>query len=133
DHGVFSERTWRVADLDAKRELMLSGFGWGQMPLHRVESDLREGRLIRLTLSGIPGVGPRLRLYAMHRKADPPGPAARWLLERLTSGEGEGASVPGAPSRRFFLRDDALLFQPPLLGAAARLGGLSLPRRRERA
>lgn len=85
DHGVFSERTWRVADLDAKRELMLSGFGWGQMPLHRVESDLREGRLIRLTLSGIPGVGPRLRLYAMHRKADPPGPAARWLLERLTS------------------------------------------------
>lgn len=86
DHGVFSARTWRVADLDAKRELMLSGFGWGHLPLHRIERDLRDGRLVRLTLTDLPGAAPRVGLHAMHRKAEPPGPAARWLLERLMSG-----------------------------------------------
>lgn len=83
DHGVYSARTWRVADLDAKRELMLSGFGWGQMPNHRVEHDLATGRLVRLTLRDVPASSYHVPLHAMHRKADPPGPAGRWLLDRL--------------------------------------------------
>lgn len=83
DHGVFSAHSWRVADLDSKRELMLAGFGWGQLPLHRVEADLEAGRLVRLPLRDVPDASRRVPLVAMHRKADPPGPAGRWLLERL--------------------------------------------------
>jgi DNA-binding transcriptional LysR family regulator len=83
DHGVYSERTWRVADLDAKREMILAGFGWGQMPLHRVEHDLEAGRLLRLTLAEVDPASFRVALSAIHRVADPPGPAGRWLLERL--------------------------------------------------
>ncbi len=83
DHGVFSARTWRVADLDAKRELMLSGFGWGQMPAHRIQRDLEEGKLVRLMLRDVPGSAVHVPLCAMHRKAEPPGPAGRWLISRL--------------------------------------------------
>lgn len=83
DRGVLSDRTWRVADLDAKREMILAGFGWGSMPKHRVCSDLEAGRLVALTLRGADPSGSRVPLYALHRVADPPGPAGRWLLERL--------------------------------------------------
>jgi DNA-binding transcriptional LysR family regulator len=84
DRGVFSERSWRVADLDSKREMILAGFGWGLMPLHRVEEDLTHRRLVRLQLRAVEAMpGYYVALHAMHRAADPPGPAARWLLERL--------------------------------------------------
>ncbi len=82
DHGVYSERTWRVADLDSKREMILAGFGWGQMPLHRVQADIEAGRLVRLT-TGVTPDEVRIPLVALHRVADPPGPAGRWLLTRL--------------------------------------------------
>jgi DNA-binding transcriptional LysR family regulator len=86
DRGVFSERSWRVADLDSKREMILAGFGWGLMPLHRVEEDLEHGRLVRLRLRAVEALpGYRVPLHVMHRAAEPPGPAARWLLERLSS------------------------------------------------
>ena len=83
DYGVLSPQTWRVADLSAKRELMLAGFGWGQMPLHWIEEYLRAGRLVRLDVEGLDGV---VRMVAVARTADPPGPAGAWLLERLRVG-----------------------------------------------
>lgn len=84
DRGVFSDRTWRVADLDSKREMILAGFGWGSMPLHRVAADLEAGRLAALTLRGVDPSAYVVPLHALHRVADPPGPAGRWLLERLS-------------------------------------------------
>lgn len=83
DHGVHSARTWRVADLEAKRDFILAGFGWGKMPAHRVAADLEAGRLVRLVLPDLPASEYHVPLYAMHRAAEPPGPAGRWLLERL--------------------------------------------------
>lgn len=83
DRGVFSDRTWRVADLDAKREMILAGFGWGSMPRHRVAADLEAGALAPMTLRGVDPSEGRVVLYAIHRAAEPPGPAGRWLLERL--------------------------------------------------
>ncbi|MGF1467673.1 MAG: LysR family transcriptional regulator [Sandaracinaceae bacterium] len=83
DRGVLSPRTWRVADVGSKRELLLAGLGWGNMPLQRVADDLRQGRLIRLQVQGF-GAGERLvPLFAVHRTSEPPGPAGTWLLERL--------------------------------------------------
>jgi len=39
DYGVLSSRTWRLADLGAKRSMLLAGVGWGNMPAHLVEDD----------------------------------------------------------------------------------------------
>ncbi|HJL19850.1 MAG TPA: LysR family transcriptional regulator [Sandaracinaceae bacterium LLY-WYZ-13_1] len=84
DHGVLSERTWRVADMGTKRGLLLGGFGWGNMPIHQVRDALEAGELARLTLDG---VGPqRVALVAIARTAEPPGPAGSWLLEQLAAG-----------------------------------------------
>jgi DNA-binding transcriptional LysR family regulator len=83
DRNVWSERTWRIADLDAKRELILSGFGWGFMPVHRIEEDIAAGRLKRLELGDVGASAFEVQLDAIYRTADPPGPAGRWLLDRL--------------------------------------------------
>lgn len=44
--------TWTVGDFSTKRELLISGFGWGFMPRHMVEEDLEEGRLIHFEMEG---------------------------------------------------------------------------------
>jgi DNA-binding transcriptional LysR family regulator len=39
EFGVMAPSTWRLADLFAKRALLLNGLGWGGMPRHAVEPD----------------------------------------------------------------------------------------------
>ncbi len=59
------------------------GSGLGGMPLDVVEADLAAGRLIRLTIDE-PGQNNHvLTLTAVYPAATPPGPAGRWLIERL--------------------------------------------------
>jgi DNA-binding transcriptional LysR family regulator len=81
--GVLNETVWRLADLGTKHDLLLAGFGWGNMPLHMVTADLAEGRLRRLEFAEQPGGPGHLQLAEVFRRADPPGPAGRWLIERL--------------------------------------------------
>jgi DNA-binding transcriptional LysR family regulator len=83
--GVFSERVWRVLDLTTKLALLRAGLGWGGMPRHLIEDDLKRKRLVKLHLQE---VGERefvATLMAIHRAAETPGPAACWLLKRLTA------------------------------------------------
>ncbi|HEY8042335.1 MAG TPA: LysR family transcriptional regulator [Polyangiaceae bacterium] len=81
--GVFSDRTWRVLDLGAKHALLLAGLGWGGMPMHAVSADLARKRLVRLHLEEAPAPSYEAVLFVMNRTAEPPGPAGRWLIERL--------------------------------------------------
>lgn len=81
DLGVVSSRTWRVTDLYTKRELLIEGFGWGRMPEHLARSAIEAGELVELDLGE--GGPVDVPLYAVHRTADPPGPAASWLLSYL--------------------------------------------------
>jgi DNA-binding transcriptional LysR family regulator len=83
EFGVFSPLTWRLGDLFAKHAFLLRGLGWGGMPLHAVSQDLREGRLVRLSIEDIPAEGLILPMSAVYLTATPPGPAGRWLIERL--------------------------------------------------
>jgi DNA-binding transcriptional LysR family regulator len=83
EYGVFSPRTWRLADLGAKHAFLLAGLGWGGMPSDRVEADLRSGALVEIKLSDAPAAGFIMPWYAAHRPDAPPGPAGRWLIERL--------------------------------------------------
>jgi DNA-binding transcriptional LysR family regulator len=81
DFSVVSDRTWRLADLGAKHQLLREGIGWGHMPLPLIEPDLAAGTLVRLAMPDHGGV-----IYpfeGIYRSDTPPGPAAAWLLERF--------------------------------------------------
>jgi DNA-binding transcriptional LysR family regulator len=82
DYGVHSERTWRVADLATKHAFIKGGIGWGSLPLHLVRDDLDSGALLEVVPPGARRDND-VDIVAVHRRASPPGPAARWLLERL--------------------------------------------------
>ena len=37
---------WNVSDLAAKKEIILAGMGWGGLPAHLVQQELRRGTLV---------------------------------------------------------------------------------------
>ncbi|KIQ35247.1 LysR family transcriptional regulator [Variovorax paradoxus] len=83
DFGVKSASTWRLADLSTKHAFLRDGVGWGNMPMHMVQSDLASGALISLDVEDMLPAGFSLAMAAFHRALDPPGPAARWLVDDL--------------------------------------------------
>jgi DNA-binding transcriptional LysR family regulator len=85
EYSVFSTRTWRLADLGARHEMLIAGLGWGSMPRHMVADDLAEGRLVKLELrrpDGLAGL-PRPGVVLARRKDKVLGPAGAWLASRL--------------------------------------------------
>jgi DNA-binding transcriptional LysR family regulator len=82
DLGVYSPRTWRLSDLGAKHAFLRAGLGWGGMPLHVVEEDLASGALVPLTIEAM-SLAERMPISAIYRTDSPPGPAGRWLIDRL--------------------------------------------------
>jgi DNA-binding transcriptional LysR family regulator len=81
DFGVVALNTWRLADLGAKHALLLAGVGWGAMPEPLVRGDIKAGRLIALDLPDWRAM--TYGLNAIYRTDAPPGPAAKWLIERF--------------------------------------------------
>ncbi len=76
-----SVRLWRFCDAHSMLAVLRSGIAWGHMPRHLVEDDLRRAALVQLNLPVRPhGWYPCLLL---HRSDVPPGPAGRWLMQRL--------------------------------------------------
>ena len=89
-----SSATWRLADLFAKNAFLLNGLGWGGMPLHTVQRDIAEGRLVELSIEDVPQGGLNLPMSAVYPTSAPPGPAGRWLVERLKQCPSKMASLP---------------------------------------
>jgi DNA-binding transcriptional LysR family regulator len=85
EYGVVSPSTWRLADLFARQAFLLRGLGWGSMPAHAVDADLKAGRLVELALQDVPQGRITLPLSAVYRANSPPGPAGRWLIDYLKS------------------------------------------------
>jgi DNA-binding transcriptional LysR family regulator len=81
DYGVVSLATWRVGDLTLKHKLLLRGIGWGGMPEPMVRADIEAGRLVRLDLPD--WRGGEYPMQVGYKTDTPPGPAGRWLIERL--------------------------------------------------
>jgi DNA-binding transcriptional LysR family regulator len=94
EFGVMSPLTWRLGDLFAKHAFLLKGLGWGGMPLHAVKEDLLEGRLVKLSIEDLAEESLVLPMSAVYLTAKPPGPAGRWLIERLKQCCGERAANP---------------------------------------
>ena len=83
DYGVVSLNSWRIGDLGVKHALLLAGLGWGGMPEPAVRADLKTGRLVKLNLRN--WRGGEYNLQVVHKVDTPPGPAGRWLIERLAT------------------------------------------------
>jgi DNA-binding transcriptional LysR family regulator len=81
--GVLSPLTWRLADLGAKHAFLLAGFGWGHMPRHMVEEDLKKKRLLTLKVEGFNPKAAFLSMHVVHRKEAPPGPAGQAFISQL--------------------------------------------------
>jgi DNA-binding transcriptional LysR family regulator len=86
DFSVLSDRTWRLADLGAKHQLLREGIGWGNMPVPMIESDLVSGTLVELDMPDLTGT--TYRFEGVYRADIPPGPAASWLLQRFALAAG---------------------------------------------
>jgi DNA-binding transcriptional LysR family regulator len=84
DWGVLSSRTWRLADLGAKKSMLLAGLGWGNMPAHMVEDEIKDGRLTVIQPAGSDTVT-ALVLGAAYISEHSLGPAGQWMLNYLTS------------------------------------------------
>jgi DNA-binding transcriptional LysR family regulator len=84
DWGVLSSRTWRLADLGAKKSMLLAGLGWGNMPAHMVEDEIKDGRLTVIQPAGFDALTP-LVLGAAYISEHSLGPAGRWMLAHLVS------------------------------------------------
>jgi DNA-binding transcriptional LysR family regulator len=93
EFGVMSGLTWRLADLFAKHAFLLHGLGWGGMPVHAIKDDIAAGRLVELQIEDVPVGGLILPMSAVYPLAAPPGPAGRWLIERLRTCPPEAADV----------------------------------------
>jgi DNA-binding transcriptional LysR family regulator len=85
EFGVFSANTWRLADLGAKHAFLRAGLGWGAMPVGVVETDLADGSLVKIRIEDMPDTRMVMPMSAVFRTDRPPGPAGRWLIERLKS------------------------------------------------
>jgi DNA-binding transcriptional LysR family regulator len=83
DYGVLSLNTWRISDQAARHKLLLAGIGWCGMPEPIVRADIEAGRLVRLNLRE--WRGGEYVMQAIHKVDTPPGPAGRWLIERLVT------------------------------------------------
>jgi DNA-binding transcriptional LysR family regulator len=79
--GVLNETNrWSVSDLLTKKDLIINGLGWGNMPEHLVEHELEQGKLILLNKE------PHLvEVYLSARRESPLGPAAQFLKEHLVA------------------------------------------------
>lgn len=80
--GVTSARIWHLADLGAKLAFLRAGLGYGGMPKTMIAADLRAGDLVQLHVAeaASPFLMPMLAVYRLDA---PPGPAGRWLIDRL--------------------------------------------------
>ncbi|HEY1561320.1 MAG TPA: LysR family transcriptional regulator [Caulobacteraceae bacterium] len=81
DLGVVSQAVWRVGDLNLKLQMILRGIGWGGMPEPMVRADIEAGRLVLLDLDDYRAGEYMLRVA--YKIETPPGPAGRWLIDRL--------------------------------------------------
>jgi DNA-binding transcriptional LysR family regulator len=89
--GVVDSEHCLAGSLSAKRAFLLGGLGWGTMPRHLIQADLRRGALVRIRPEGWADGDYSVRLDALHPRHTPPGPVCAWLLERLK------ASMPEMP------------------------------------
>ncbi len=67
------------------------------MPVGVIKADLAKGSLVKIRLEDIPEGMLVMAMSAVFRTDTPPGPAGRWLIERLKSNTGSAKERRSAP------------------------------------
>jgi DNA-binding transcriptional LysR family regulator len=76
-------KKWRLNDNNFKREIILAGLGWGHLPMHSIEREIKEKKLVILDF---PDIHPRnLDIHLIRLKKVPLGPVAKNLWDELTA------------------------------------------------
>jgi DNA-binding transcriptional LysR family regulator len=74
-------RHWVVNDFMMKKQIIASGLGWGRMPRHMIEDEIRSGELLVLSGEGLAPI--EVVIKAVRKKNRPLGPVATELWQRL--------------------------------------------------
>lgn len=82
DYAVYSPRTWRVDDLQAKHQLIRKGVGWGCLPDWMIAAGIDAGELTVLDGLGFPDPDD-MPTQVFHDAGHLPGPAMVWLVDEL--------------------------------------------------
>jgi DNA-binding transcriptional LysR family regulator len=80
-HLIEGARSWTVSDQLMKKELILQGMGWGNMPTFLIGEELKDGRL--LSIRGEHLRGGRAHLVAARLRSGPAGPVATRLWRHI--------------------------------------------------
>ncbi|MEY8120592.1 LysR family transcriptional regulator [Falsihalocynthiibacter sp. BN13B15] len=76
-------RKWTVSDFAAKKQVILSGQGWGGLPDHLMQDEIAAGTLETLVVEGFP---PRhSEIFVLRRRDQAPGPVASALWSLLVA------------------------------------------------
>lgn len=84
--GVLAQNVWRLTDMASKHDMLRKGLGWGFMPRHMVLEDFTRGDLVEILVEGHEAGWEPVPISIAYPTDTPPGPAGRWLIERLRSG-----------------------------------------------
>ena len=84
-YGMDSTEMWHVMNFEIMHSLLMSGVGWGVVPLTRVCDDVKAGRLVMLEIDRWrPGKKALMApLMIVHSTNRPLGPAGRWLFQKF--------------------------------------------------
>jgi DNA-binding transcriptional LysR family regulator len=88
EFDLLSPKTWLLDHIEAKLAFLRAGFGFGALPLHVVDRDLASGALVQISTEESHVCDHAIEIAALYRIDSPPGPATRWLIERLMQGDG---------------------------------------------
>jgi DNA-binding transcriptional LysR family regulator len=82
--GLLNEgKKWRLNDANFKREIILAGLGWGHLPEHAIERELKDKKL---TVIDFPDIHPRdLAIHLIRLKRINLGIVAKSLWNELTA------------------------------------------------
>jgi len=79
-HGILEGgRQWRVNDFFTKKQLILAGLGWGRLPQHVIEDELRSGELICLDIKTVRPAN--VEIHVVRPINQPTGPIATKMWE----------------------------------------------------
>ena len=69
---------WRVNDFHTKKEIIMQGMGWGNLPEHLIEEEIKQGLLVPIKVEGDPEK-PTIELRVVRKEGEPVGPVAQKL------------------------------------------------------
>jgi len=84
-YGIDSPEIWRVVNFEILHSLLVSGVGWGVVPLSWVSEDLAAGRLAALQIERLVAQKRALTLTLVVAQPTqrPLGPAGQWLFQKF--------------------------------------------------